>query len=217
MEEQRCEWSISERKVMGAVENDLENCADIKKDIDALARSIEPEDEGVCLRYILKHSTRAGSNVLKLPDTSERKDHLVANRRLWLEHARGRAATQERWPNEWHDIEYQGAVAKAPPSPQRTLNTPFLQKSSSSAREEEGRWLLMEDRRRQSVAFENVAKEMLKYLENSEDLKVGITELQEHLEVPAQIGITLQQVAQQARNKRNQKVFEIFWQEEEEL
>ena len=30
----------------------------------------------------------------------------------------------------------------------------------------------MEDRRRQSVAFENVAKEMFKYLENSEELKV---------------------------------------------
>ena len=51
----------------------------------------------------------------------------------------------------------------------------------------------MEDRRRQSVAFENVAKEMLRYLENSE--------LQEQLEVPVQIGIKLQQVAQQARNE----------------
>ena len=51
---------------------------------------------------------------------------------------------------------------------------------------------------------------MLKYLENSKELKVGITELQEHLVVPVQVGITLQQVAQQARNERNQKVFEIF-------
>ena len=51
MEEQRCEWSPSERKVMGAVENYLESCADIKVVIDALACSIEPEDEGVCLRY----------------------------------------------------------------------------------------------------------------------------------------------------------------------
>ena len=58
---------------------------------------------------------------------------------------------------------------------------------------------------------------MLKYQENSEELKVRITELQEHVEVPVQIGITLQEVAQQARNKRNQQVFEIFWQAEEEL
>ena len=80
------------------------------------------------------------------------------------------------------------------------LNTQLPQQSSSSAREEEGCWVLMEDMRRRSVAFENVAKEMLKYLENSEELKVGITELQEHLEVPVQIGTTLRQVAQQARN-----------------
>ena len=81
---------------MGAVVNYLENCADIKVDIDALARSIEPEDEGVCLRYVQKNSTRGGSNIFMLFDTSEKKDHLVANRRRWLEHPRGRAATQER-------------------------------------------------------------------------------------------------------------------------
>ena len=130
----------------------------------------------------------------------------MANRRRWLEHPRERVAMQERWPTEWHDIEYQGATAKAPPCPERTLKTPLPQRSSSSAREE-GRWVLTEDRCRQSVAFESVAKEMLKYLEISEELKVCITKLQEHLEVPVQIGITLQQVAQQARNKRNQKVF----------
>ena len=108
-------------------------------------------------------------------------------------------------------------MAKAPPCPERTLNTPLPAKSSSSAREEEGRWLFLEDRRRQSVAFKNVAKEMLKYQENSEELKVRITELQEHEEVPVQIGITLQEVAQQARNKRNQQVLDIFWQAEEEF
>ena len=58
---------------------------------------------------------------------------------------------------------------------------------------------------------------MLKYLEHSEELKVGITELQEQLEVLVQIVITLQQVAQQARNEIGQKVFEIFCHEEDEL
>ena len=61
--------------------------------------------------------------------------------------------------------------------------------------------------RRHSVAFENVAKEILRYLENSEESKVGVTELQEQLEVPVQMVITLQRVAQQARNERDQKVF----------
>ena len=48
---------------------------------------------------------------------------------------------------------------------------------------------------------------MKKYLENGEELAVGIKELQEHLEVPVQIGISLQQVAQQARNKKESKGF----------
>ena len=66
LEEQRCAWSSSERKVMEAVEDNLENCADIKVDIEALGRSIEPEDEEVCLRYILKYSTTGSSNIFKL-------------------------------------------------------------------------------------------------------------------------------------------------------
>ena len=56
----------------------------------------------------------------------------------------------------------------------------------------------MEDRRsrRQSVVFENVAKELLKKPGEYEDLKMGITELQEQLEVDVQIGISTQQVTQ---------------------
>ena len=41
----------------------------------------------------------------------------------------------------------------------------------------------MEDRRRRIIAFDNLAKEMLRSLHNSDDVKVGITELQERLEV----------------------------------
>ena len=73
----------------------------------------------------------------------------------------------------------------------------------------------MEDRRRRRIAFENLAREMLRYLDNSDDVKVGITELQERLEVPVQIGISIQQVAQLARSESGQKIFEVFWQEEE--
>ena len=75
----------------------------------------------------------------------------------------------------------------------------------------------MEDRRRRNVAIEKLAKEMLGYLDNSADVKVGITELQEQLEVLVKIGTTLQKVAQQARNEIGPKIFGIFWQEEEEL
>ena len=73
----------------------------------------------------------------------------------------------------------------------------------------------MEDRRRRRIAFENLAKGMLRYLDNSKDVKVGITELEERAEVPLQLGISIQQVAQQAMNENDQNIFEIFWQGEE--
>ena len=75
----------------------------------------------------------------------------------------------------------------------------------------------MEDRRRRRIAFENLAKGLLRHLDNNNDVKVGITELQERVEVPLQYGISIQQVAQQAVNENGQKIFEIFWQEIEEL
>ena len=75
----------------------------------------------------------------------------------------------------------------------------------------------MEDRRRRRVAFENLAKELLRYLDCSDDVKVGITELQERLEVPVQIFVSIQQVAPQARSEDGQKIIEVFWQEEEEF
>ena len=56
---------------------------------------------------------------------------------------------------------------------------------------------------------------MLRYLDNCNEVKVGITELQERVEVPGQIGISIQQVARQAMNEDGQKIFEVFWQEEE--
>ena len=45
--------------------------------------------------------------------------------------------------------------------------------------------------------------------------KVGITELQERVEVPLQFGISIQQVVQLARSESGQKIFEVISQEEE--
>ena len=120
--EQRCAWSSSDRKVMRAVGNFLERSADIHVDVGVLERLIEPEEEKFCLRYILKYSTRRGSSIFQFFNTSEKMDHLV-------EHQRERVAVQERWPHEWHDIEYQRAVAKAPPCPESTLRTPLPQQA----------------------------------------------------------------------------------------
>ena len=74
--------SSSERR---AVQDYLESSADIQVDVGVLERLIEPEDEKVCLRCILKYSTRRGSNMFKIFDTSEKKDHLVASSTRWVE------------------------------------------------------------------------------------------------------------------------------------
>ena len=46
----------------------------------------------------------------------------------------------------------------------------------ASTREEESQWISVEERRKRRVAFEEMAKKMLGYLEDSEVLKVGISE-----------------------------------------
>ena len=65
----------------------------------------------------------------------------------------------------------------------------------------------MEDRRRRRIAFENLAKGMLRYLDNADDVTVGITELQERVEVALQFGISIELVAQLARSESGQKDF----------
>ena len=97
------------------------------------------------------------------------------------------------------DIKYQGVMAKAPPCPERTLKMP--QPSSPSSRDEEIQWVDVQDRRMRRVAFEETARSILRYLEDSEDLKVSVTELQEQLGMSEEAGISIEQVAQQARNE----------------
>ena len=64
----------------------------------------------------------------------------------------------------------------------------------------------MEDRRERRVPFD---ERMLGNLEHSEDLKVGISELKEQLETLEQTGFSIMQTAQEARNEKGQKIFEI--------
>ena len=195
----------------------LEGCAQVIVDIHVVERLLRPENLEVSLRYVLKHATSRGRNIFQLFDTSEKPNRFVASRRRWLENQGRDGARQENGQNEWYDLEYQGARAKAPPCSNSTLQTPLPQQSSSSASEEEDHWDVMEDRRRRRIAFENLAKGMLRYLDNCNDVKVGITELRERAEVPLQFGISSQQVARQAMNEDGQKISEVFWQEEGEL
>ena len=68
----------------------------------------------------------------------------------------------------------------------------------------------MEDRRRRRVAFEETAWDLLRYVENSEELNVSVTELQEQLGESEEAGISVKQV-------RTAIFFEIFRQGEEEV
>ena len=45
----------------------------------------------------------------------------MANRKRWLESQGKNVAQQESWQNEWHDMEYQGVMAKAPWCPREDL------------------------------------------------------------------------------------------------
>ena len=59
----------------------------------------------------------------------------------------------------------------------------------------------VEDRRRRRVAFEETAKGMLRYLDDSEYLKFSVTELQEQQGISEEAGVSMKQIVQQARNE----------------
>ena len=52
-----------EKRVMDAVEDYLENCAQVKVDTEVLESLLKLDNLEVSLRYVLKYSTRRGSNV----------------------------------------------------------------------------------------------------------------------------------------------------------
>ena len=85
------------------------------------------------------------------------------------------------------------------------MKTPLPQQSSSS-RDVESQWIRGEDRRRRRVVFEETAKRMLRYLEDSEDLKVGVTELQEQLGISEEAVVSIRQIAQQAMNENGPNI-----------
>ena len=129
----------------------------------------------------------------------------MASKRRWSERQEEKVAVQENWQNELARHPVSRNNGNRPPCPERTLKTPLPQQSSSSSRNEENQWVVAEERRRRRIACEETAWGILAYLEDSEDLKVGVTELQEQLGISEEAG----KVAWQARNE-NSQFFEIF-------
>ena len=116
----------------------------------------------------------------------------MASRGRWLE-LQGKKAAR-KLANDWRDIVNQRVMAKVFRAPR-------------GCRDEASQWVAVEDRRRRRVAFEETAKGILRYLEDSEDLKVGVTVLQEQLGISEEAGA----------NEKGQKIFENFRQEEEDV
>ena len=58
-------WSQIEKKVMDAVEDYLECCAQVIVDIDVVDRLLRPENLEVSLRCVLKHAAGRGSNIFQ--------------------------------------------------------------------------------------------------------------------------------------------------------
>ena len=48
-------------------------------------------------------------------------------------------------------------------------------------------------------------------------MRNGVTELKEQLETPEEGGVSIRQISQRATNENGQKIFDIFWQGEEEV
>ena len=179
---------------------------------DLLESLLRARNLEVSLRYVLKHANYGCSNVFQLFDTTEKAEspRCKAEDDGWKvrgETMRGRTVRETSGTT---------LGIKEPRQKLRRVPTALcrlLCLSNARRRPEKKKIIgeLREERRRRRIAFE---KPGLTYLDNCNEVKVGITELQERVEVPAQIGISIQQVAQQAMNEDGQTIVEVFWQEE---
>ena len=96
LEEQRVAWSSSDRKVMGAVEDDLdylENCASAKVDLEALERLMEPEDEEVFSKVHPEVSRRKEAAIFSCSLTQQTKRTIS-----WQAEGVGWSVMERGWP-----------------------------------------------------------------------------------------------------------------------
>ena len=122
-----------EKRVMEAVEDNLENCAHVKVDIEVLESLLKPENLEVSLRSVLKCSTRRGSIFPALRHIRE-AEPIRGKQKTMAGESGKNGARQESGQNEWHDMECQGAMAKAPPCSDRTQNAVAAAKLVASQR-----------------------------------------------------------------------------------
>ena len=61
-----------------------------------------------------------------------------------------------------------------------------------------------------TVVYQTIARRMLKYLEDSEALKVSTRELREQVLSPNEPSVNIVRIARQARSEKHKKLFQIF-------
>ena len=149
----------------------LESCAQVKVDVDSVQRLLRQENLEVSLRYVLKHSTRRGSS----------STHQRSRTTLWQ-------AEDDGWRVRIETVHGKRvgktsgmilSIKELWQKSHRAPTEPYKRRCRSKVRHQPEK-----TDGRQAKA--KLAKEMLRYLDNSEKVKVGIAELQERLEVPVQ-------------------------------
>ena len=154
-------WCPMENRVMDAVGDFLESCAQVIVDIEVVESLLRPENLEVSLTYVLKHALEEAA--------------LFSSSSI---HQKGRTTLCQPEEDCWIVREETVHGKRMGKTSGMTLSIKALgqksrraptepQQSLSSAREEEDHWVLIEDRRRRRVAFENLAEEMLRYLDGN--------------------------------------------------
>ena len=132
-----------------AAEGYLESCARVTVDIDVVERLLTPENFEVSLKYVLKHEANGW----------KAREETVHSRRMGKTSGMTSSIKETRQK-----------LCRAPTAPCRLTS---FSKARRRPIEEEAHRVVMEDRRRRRIAFENLAKGMLRYLDSSDDFQGG--------------------------------------------
>ena len=96
--------------------------ADVKVDMEALERLMEPEEVEVCLTYILKFVRRRGSNIFQLFDTEEKKGPFRGKQEALVGAPRREGSLTRKLDNVCGiTISIKEQWQKPPPCPERSL------------------------------------------------------------------------------------------------
>ena len=198
-------WSQDEKRVTDAVEDYLEKCAQVIVKIDLVESLLMPENLEVSSRNVLNHANYGSRQHLPALRHNRKAESLSCKQKTMVGKSGERRCEAGEWEKRVVRPWVSRSQGKSSAVPQQH-STPLLcfSKARRRPREEEDHWELRDERRRRRIAFENLAKSMLRYFDNCNEVKVGITVLQERVEVPEQIGISIQQVARQAMNEDGQ-------------